>query len=253
MSAQVQNEFITFIAGEALEAYRRVTLDASGQAIYADNEAWIGVTQAPAASGAVVNVRSRYAPGTFLIAASEAISAHAAVTTAADGKVAASGGLTVGIAREAASADGNIIEVVLTSQSTTPGAASVGTAELANAVADQIFATTVAIANTGTPDGVAHVTGQVQDAQGNSLTGRFIVRVYFDDTSYGDPEDLGTLTAATNSRLLKETTDDAFADVLTHSDGSWGVDLDTTADGTVHVHASVVGKFATASASITGN
>lgn len=124
--------------------------------------------------------------------------------------------------------------------------------ELETALA-KVLSTTVAVANTGTPDGVAHVTGQVQDALGNNLTGRFLVRLYFDDAAYGDPADLGTATAATNSRLLKEVTDDAYIDVLTHSDGSWGVDLDLAADGTVHAHAAVVGKFATASAAITGN
>jgi hypothetical protein len=114
-------------------------------------------------------------------------------------------------------------------------------------------ATTVAIANTGTPDGVAHVTGQVQDAEGNSLAGRFMVAVYLDDAAYGAPADLGTLTAKTNSLLLQELTDDALALVRTHSDGSWGVDLDTAADGTVHAHALVVGTFATASVAVTGN
>jgi hypothetical protein len=117
----------------------------------------------------------------------------------------------------------------------------------------KILSTTVVVANTGTPDGVAHVTGQVSDALGNALAGRFLVRVFFDDAAYGDPADLGTATAATNSRLLKEHTDDAYVDVLTHSDGTWGVNLDTTSNGTVHAHAAVMGAFATHSAAITGN
>jgi hypothetical protein len=134
-----------------------------------------------------------------------------------------------------------------------PADGSVTAAKLANAVADAIPATTVAVANTGTPDGVAHITGQVKDVQGNNLAGRFLVRVFIDDAAYTAVEDLGTLTAAAGTLLLKETTDDAYADVVTAADGSWGLDLDTAADGTIHAHAAVAGVFATANAAITGN
>ncbi|WP_395735230.1 hypothetical protein, partial [Prosthecobacter sp.] len=131
---------------------------------------------------------------------------------------------------------------------------SVTAAKLADAVADKIASTTVAVANTGTPDGVAHVTGQVQDAQGNSLAGRFIITLWLATSgAWAAPADLGTLTAKTNSLLLKEDTDDAFARILTHSDGSWGADLDTVTDGTIHAHAVVSGLAVTANAAITGN
>lgn len=132
---------------------------------------------------------------------------------------------------------------------------AITTAKLADALADQITVTTVAIANTGTPDGVAHVTGQVKDAQGNALTGRFVVTLWTATSgAWAAPADLGTLTALTNSTILKEDTDDAFARILTHSDGSWGAELDTASDGTVHVHATVGGAPAvTANAAITGN
>lgn len=113
--------------------------------------------------------------------------------------------------------------------------------------------TTVAIANTGTPDGVAHVTGQVKDAEGNSLSGRFLITVVLGSAANGAPVDLGTATAKTNSTILKADTSDALLRVLSHSDGSWGVDLDTAVDGTVHVNACVSGTFATANAAITGN
>lgn len=118
---------------------------------------------------------------------------------------------------------------------------------------DKAQQTTVVVANSGTPDGIANITGQVKDAEGNNLAGRFIIALFLGSAAYGDPTDLGTLTAKANSRLLKEITDDALAYVLTHSDGSWGVDLDTAADGTVHAHAAVAGALATASAAITGN
>lgn len=121
------------------------------------------------------------------------------------------------------------------------------------AALDKAPYTTVAIANTGTPDGVAHVTGQVKDAEGNSLSGRFLVKVVLGSAANGAPVDLGTATAKTNSTVLKAHTADAYLDVLTHSDGSWGVDLDTTVDGTVHVNACVAGTFATANVAVTGN
>jgi len=151
--------------------------------------------------------------------------------------------------------DGVWVDVGARLDTATPADASVTTAKLANAVADQITVTTVAVANTGTPDGVANVTGQVKDAQGNALSGRFVVTVWFATSgAWAAPADLGTLTAKTNSVILKEDTDDAFARVLTHSDGSWGLELDTASDGTVHAHATVGGApAATANAAITGN
>lgn len=125
--------------------------------------------------------------------------------------------------------------------------------KLADAVADMIRTTTVVIANSAPADGKANITGAVKDAQGNALAGRFVVALYIDDAAYGAPADLGTLTAKANSVLLSEVVDDAVALVLTHSDGTWGVELDTTVDGAVHAHAAVLGAFATANAAITGN
>lgn len=171
--------------------------------------------------------------------------------------VSGSGGtynIIAGLVRKVDS-DGVWVEVGARLDTATPANGSVTTAKLADAVADQITVTTVAVANTGSPDGVANVTGQVKDAQGNALTGRFVVTVWFATSgAWAAPADLGTLTAKTNSTILKEDTDDAFARVLTHSDGSWGLNLDTASDGTVHVHATVGGApAATANAAITGN
>jgi hypothetical protein len=131
--------------------------------------------------------------------------------------------------------------------------AAITAAKLADAVADLIRTTTVAVANTGTPDGVAHITGQVKDAQGNALAGRHLVQVFLSATSYGNPTDLGTLTALANSVLIKEVTDDAIGLVVTHTDGSWGLELDLAADGNVYAHAVVLGLHVVANAAITGN
>jgi len=126
-------------------------------------------------------------------------------------------------------------------------------AKLADAVSDQITSTTVVVANTGTPDGVAHVTGQVRDSEGNALAGRFLVTVWLSETSYGAPADLGDLAAAANSLILVEDVTDAMAQVRTHTDGTWGLDFNLTADGTVHAQAAVTGILATATVAITGN
>ena len=128
----------------------------------------------------------------------------------------------------------------------------IGSASINAAIASGLRKTTVAVANTGTPDGKANITGQVTDANGKSVAGRHLIALFIDNAAYGDPEDLGTLAAKANSRLLKELTDDALAYVLTHSDGSWGVELTLAANGTVHAHAAVAGTFATANAAITG-
>jgi hypothetical protein len=134
-----------------------------------------------------------------------------------------------------------------------PANSSITAAMLANAVADQILgAPGVTVANSGVPDGVATVTIQARDGQGNALAARCLVRVWFDDGAYGAPTDLGTL-AATTGTILKEDTDDALATVVTDANGVAVLTLDTAADGTVHAMAAIVGLVATGNAAITGN
>lgn len=169
--------------------------------------------------------------------------------------VSASGGtynIIAGLVRKVDS-DGVWVDVGARLDTATPADGSTTTAKLADAVADQIRTTTTAVANTGTPDGVAHVTGQVKDAQGNALTGRHLIRVWFSATSYGDPTDLGTATALTNSKVIKADTTDAFLTVLTHTDGSWGVEYDLTVDGNLFAHATVLGLPVVGNAAIAGN
>jgi hypothetical protein len=113
--SQYNNQPKAFVAGEALAAYRRVKLS-SGQVVYADaDEKAIGVTLAAAASGAMVAVQMLVP--TVKCTASAAITADAAIYARADGKVddagAGSGSAAIGIALEAALADGDIIECAL--------------------------------------------------------------------------------------------------------------------------------------------
>lgn len=110
-----QDGAITLTAGEALARHRLVKLDSTArQVIYADaGEEAIGVTRASAKSGAAVAIWLLNKEGTTTCVASGAISAHAKVYTDADGKVTATaGGKLAGVALQAASSDGEEIEVL---------------------------------------------------------------------------------------------------------------------------------------------
>lgn len=110
----------SFVAGEALDAYRRVKLS-SATVVYADaDEAAIGVTAGAAASGASVAV-DLFGNRTHKVTASAAVAADAVVYGKADGKVDdAAGVYPIGIALEAALADGDIIEVCFNANAVVP-------------------------------------------------------------------------------------------------------------------------------------
>lgn len=105
-----------FTAGEALEAYRRVKLNSSGQVVYADAfDASIGITDDKVASGDTVTVRLHGVPGTRKMVCAAAVTAGAFVYADVDGKVNdayVGTGLMEGIALDAGSGDGSIIEVL---------------------------------------------------------------------------------------------------------------------------------------------
>ena len=100
-------------AGEALVKYRRVK-KSGATVVYADaGEDAIGVTMKNVASGDMAEVKLFNDGGTFPIEAAGAITANAAVYGAADGKIDDTvAGEKVGTANEAASASGNVIEVI---------------------------------------------------------------------------------------------------------------------------------------------
>lgn len=108
---------LTLEAGEALGAYRRVKVE-SGTAkdpvevVYADaGEQHIGTTEAAAADTALVAVRPRTMPGSRLGVAADSFARGATLYGAADGKISdTSSGSAIGIALEAASADGDVVE-----------------------------------------------------------------------------------------------------------------------------------------------
>lgn len=114
MSQFTEGPTRTFQASAALAKYRRVRLS-SGKLAYAgaaNTDALGALVQATHAADEDVAVRLLNAQGTHPCVASEAISAGATVYAAANGKVAASGTVIVGVALDAATADNDIIEVL---------------------------------------------------------------------------------------------------------------------------------------------
>lgn len=107
---------ITLIAGEDLAAFRRVKLSAERTVVYADqsdSDAYIGITEAAAVSGDPVAVALKGSAETKKAVASEALAVNAVLYAADDGKVSdTASGTRIGTALEAATADGDVIEIV---------------------------------------------------------------------------------------------------------------------------------------------
>jgi hypothetical protein len=109
-----------FVAGEALEAFRRVKFTTSETVVYADaNDTWIGTTEAAVASGAPVTVKMRSAPGTRKMVCASSATIGSRVYGADDGKVddVATGGMAIGTLLDAPSAAGIVGEVALDNES----------------------------------------------------------------------------------------------------------------------------------------
>jgi hypothetical protein len=106
-----------FTATAAVEAYRLVKLTAgSGTAVEKSGagEAPIGITESAAAIGAQVSVALKSSTRSYKATASKAIAVGAALYAAADGKVSdAANGTSVGTALEEATANNDVIEVLL--------------------------------------------------------------------------------------------------------------------------------------------
>jgi len=116
MSGQfIENGCKAFVCGAtAIARYTRVKLSSGVLAVAGATDKDIGVLTRRALANDYASVLLRTAAGTTPMIASEAISAGATVFTADAGKVGntATGAFQVGTALEAATADGDIIEVV---------------------------------------------------------------------------------------------------------------------------------------------
>lgn len=129
MSQYTEASTKAFEAAGALTQYTRVTLNTStGKLLVAGaTDTAIGVTERPAfADGDFIAVRLTTAQGTCKVVANAAITKGDPVYAAADGEIAPSGAVMFGYAIEAATADGDIIEV-LPAQSLGSDANSAGT------------------------------------------------------------------------------------------------------------------------------
>lgn len=110
---------LTFQAGEALVAHRRVKLEAGStttppEIVYADaGEQHIGTTQRNAADGEMVAVKLRNFPGSEEVEAASTFAYLATLYGADDGKVDdAASGSAIGVAKEAATAAGDVVEML---------------------------------------------------------------------------------------------------------------------------------------------
>lgn len=116
-NSRVDAPYKTFTAGEALEPFRRVKLGANGKTVvYADaGDRGIGtVIDQRVALGEPVTVKLDNGGGTVLMTVGGDVADKGVVYAAADGKVAATGGVPVGYLLDPAdqAADGAALEVV---------------------------------------------------------------------------------------------------------------------------------------------
>jgi len=110
---------LTFQAGEDLAAHRRVKIESGTvttppEVVYADaGEQAIGVTELAVSDGDNVAVKVNTFPGSIECVAADTFSIGATLYAAADGKVSdSSNGTAIGIAKEAATAAGDIVEIL---------------------------------------------------------------------------------------------------------------------------------------------
>lgn len=116
MATHTEGNKRTFIATTALEPFRLVTVDSSGQVGYTGLAGAFDGSTDDRANTALdpVSVRLRSASGTHKLTASKSIAAGALVYPVANGKITdASNATVVGRALEAASGDGSVIEVLV--------------------------------------------------------------------------------------------------------------------------------------------
>ena len=116
MSVYNDNGRKAFTAGEAIPQYSRVKISSGKVVVAGVGDKDIGIAETPAfALGDVITVVLRTKPGTFIAIANGAVTAGAAVHTAASGKVsatAATGSFPFGTSLETVTADGHFMEVL---------------------------------------------------------------------------------------------------------------------------------------------
>ena len=227
---------LTFTADGALAAHRRVkiksgTTTTPPQVAYAGaGEQHIGVTQYAVADAALVAVKLRNFPGSETVTAADSFSKGATLYGAASGKVSDnSSGSSIGIANEAATADGDVVEMLPFNVLSTTAA-------------------TVSIADAGGFTATSTVEAALAEIYQHLVTAQGTI-----------PVPLGAITQKDGTALLKQATTVAGFEQLANKETvitipvnctageSLGFsvpvpqDLDDAADITVHV---LVGKDA---------
>ncbi|MEA3210978.1 MAG: hypothetical protein QOE70_4035 [Chthoniobacter sp.] len=250
---------LTFIATELILAGARVkfTPGQAGHAVSLAGAADVEIGTAilhsgksSYAAGTGVGVALVTHPGSRHCIAGGVVTVLDVVKRDASGKVATAGaGDIFGVAIESGAAD-DIIEVLWhPGLATTVADAAVTAAKLGDGVSDAIPTVSVAVVDTG----VAHtatITVQLKDAQGNNLAARSTITVFLSATSFGDPTDLGTVTATTG-KVLKADTADALLTCVTDAAGVLVLSAVLTGAGNLFAHATagglvVVGNVAVA-------
>ena len=113
----VKNNTRTFVAGEALDAYMLVDIESDGSVTKASETSTstqIGYTIAPVASGEAATISLVVGGGTSYAVADGVVAIGDVIYSAAGGKVSATGvgAQRIGLAVSAATADGDVIEVI---------------------------------------------------------------------------------------------------------------------------------------------
>ena len=113
MTQQIDTGAKTFTASGTIARFDRVKFASDKVAVAGASDVDVGVATEAAAADDVISVWLRTKQGTMKMKASAAIATGAEVEAAASGKIATkSSGTAIGIALEAAGADGDIIEVL---------------------------------------------------------------------------------------------------------------------------------------------
>lgn len=226
---------VTFQAGEELAQHRRVKLESGSittplEVVYADaGEDFIGITMDNAKDGDMVAVAPLCKEGTFLAVAADTFSAMADLYGAADGKVSdTSSGTAFFKALEAATAAGDIVEVILH-----PGVSTT--------------AATVSIADAGAYTSAATVEASLQEVYAHLLNAQNFIGVPLATLLEGDGTNVvGTLDEATTPKLDMANGDTDSGLVLTWAASNSDPvlfqvplppDLNVAADLVVHLRA----------------
>ncbi len=137
MSASIEYHIKSYVATAALEPYVLVKKSGDEVVVAGAGDTAIGITMARVAAGGSVPVRLLNGYGTALITVGAAVTKNAAVRGIASGKGDdASTGVLIGTAEDTATADGDVIEILLRG--------SIPVAQVASA--DQAVATDLASA-----------------------------------------------------------------------------------------------------------